>query len=72
MCEKCFKYNYDKMTSEEQQRYFDKVYADMTKAQILEVPGVYEALWEDVTNDVLERWEDDHPEHRIESEEDES
>ncbi len=53
-------YDYSKMTDEE----FDSILADLVfenAGTLLEIPGVYEAVSEHFNNEVLSRWEEEHP-----------
>jgi len=53
---------YDKMTTEEFDKYLVGAMEEYTMESILRMPGVYEVLSEYLNNEVLERWEEDNPE----------
>ena len=40
----------------------ESLVAGMTASSILAIPGVYEAVKEELNNDILGLWEQDHPE----------
>lgn len=55
---------YDKMTDSDFDNYLidiiNKNYS-VAPASIIQIPGIYEILSEHFNNEVLERWEADHP-----------
>ena len=59
--------DYSKMTQEDFDRVLLEIVGQMTPAQILVIPGVYEIVSEELNNDVLCAWEVEQ-----EAEEDES
>lgn len=59
---------YDKMTDEEFDTYLESIVDMLTPAQILAIPGVYEALSEELNNEVLDAWAADHLGERDEEE----
>ena len=55
---------YDKMTNDEFDAYLSEIIDNeysIGPSCLLQVPGIYEILSEHFNNEVLERWEDDHP-----------
>ena len=48
---------YRRMTSDDFDRILRQLTSDMTVETLLAIPGVYEALAEELTNDVLRRWD---------------
>ena len=45
------------ITTEEFDRELELILDDMTGAQLLSIPGVYEAVSEEFNNQVIENWE---------------
>lgn len=56
------------ITNEQRETAFRKLVDEMTPAQILAIPGVYEILSEEMHNDALERAERDAQEDEDEDE----
>jgi len=53
---------YAKMTDDDFDRILAQILDEMTGEQLLQVPGAYEAFSEHFNNEVLEKWEEAHPE----------
>ena len=53
--------DYSQMTQDDFDRYLAGILRAMTGEQLLAVPGVSEIVAEHFNNDVLDRWEVDHP-----------
>ncbi len=54
--------NYDEMSQDE----YDNILADLVfenARTLLSIPGVYEAVSEHFNDEILTRWEHEHPEH---------
>jgi hypothetical protein len=49
------------ISQDEFDTYLENLVGMMTPAQLLAIPGVYEVLSEELNNDVMAAWEDDHP-----------
>ena len=54
-------HKYDNMTDADFDAILEKILDEMKGGQLLQVPGVYEAVSEHFNNDVLERWETENP-----------
>lgn len=48
--------NYSKMTQDEFDRILAEIMNEQPAANLLTIPGVYEAVSEHFNNDVLDRW----------------
>lgn len=53
---------YAKMTDDEFDAILAAILDKMDGASILQIPGVYSEIAEHFNNEVLEKWEQDHPE----------
>ena len=53
---------YDDMSTEDFDRYLLAALEKMSASSILAIPGVYEAVSEELNNEVLDAWADDNPE----------
>ena len=53
--------DYSAMTSEEYDDILNRLVAKMHAAEVLQVPGCYEALSEELNNKVLDVWAEEHP-----------
>ena len=42
--------------------YLETLLGEMMPAEIVNIPGVVEVLLEELNNDILAAWEEDHPE----------
>ena len=60
--------DYSKLTDEEFDACLEKIVGMLTPAQILALPRVYEALAEDLNDEVLDAWAADQPEERCSDE----
>ena len=47
---------YDAMTTEDFDRHLALVLKDMTHESIMQIPGIYEVLSEELNNEVLDSW----------------
>lgn len=56
---------YANLTQDQFDGILEGIVDGMTAAQILAVAGVYEVLSEALNEDILDRWEEDHPEDVI-------
>mgnify|MGYP005844010907 CR=1 FL=1 len=54
--------DYSKLTQDEFDTYLEEVVGTLTPVQLLAIPGIYEILSEELNNDILALWAQDHPE----------
>lgn len=51
---------YDKLTDDEFTNILEMIVGRMTTAELMAIPGIHEILREELNNEVLEMWEEQH------------
>ena len=59
------KANYNKMTDEQFQKHFEAILTRMMGTDILEIPEANSILREELNNDVLDEWLEEHPDEDL-------
>jgi rubrerythrin len=54
---------YEKMTDDEFTKCLEDILSETSTGELLSIPGIYEIVSEHFNNEVLEKWENDHPEY---------
>lgn len=54
--------DYSKMTNEDFDKELNEILNDLSIQEIMAIPGVYECVVEELNNDILDNWANEHPE----------